>query len=96
MDTQNVVSHPGLTDRFNEIQRVFEINWQTVTWADLRKPLYSALAARLFLSNIAESIPGSANVADQARYWKQYYNTAVGAGTEQKFIDDVQAIPDGT
>ncbi|XP_072041415.1 A disintegrin and metalloproteinase with thrombospondin motifs 6-like [Amphiura filiformis] len=50
-DTQNTAAHPALVAKFNQIQQAFGINWQRVQWSDLRKPLYSAIAARLFLSN---------------------------------------------
>ena len=90
LDTQDVASHPGLTAKFAAIQTACGFNWATVTWQDLRKPMYSALAARLFLSNIAEAIP--ADIAGQARYWKQYYNTPAGSGTEQDFIDRTAVV----
>ena len=58
---------------------------------DLRKPLYSALAARLFLLNIPESIPN--DIDRQASYWKQYYNTVAGDdGSKEKFKNDVNAL----
>ena len=41
---------------------------------DLRKPLYSGLAARLKLSNIEDGIPLSSNLEAQGQYWKNYYN----------------------
>ncbi|XP_072045518.1 uncharacterized protein [Amphiura filiformis] len=84
-DTQNTASHPGLTRKFQAIQSGVGINWPSVQWSDLRKPLYSALAARLLLSNKPGAIPTT--LEGQAAYWKKHYNTAAGAGTEQKFID---------
>ncbi|XP_072045520.1 uncharacterized protein [Amphiura filiformis] len=84
-DTQNTASHPGLTSKHQAIQKEFGIDWKTVQYSDLQKPLYSAIAARLLLSNKPEAIPST--VAGQAAYWKKHYNTAAGAGTEQKFID---------
>ena len=91
-DTQNTASHPGLSAKFLQIQQQFNIDWPSVQWEDLRKPLYSALAARLFLSNIPEPIPLASDVTGQASYWKMYYNTPAGAGTEEKFIEDVMAL----
>ena len=66
------------------------IDWTTVQWVDLRKPLYSALAARLFLSNVPSAIPSG--LQEQAAYWKNYYNTSSGAGSDSKFINDVKAL----
>ena len=94
-DTQDTNSHPGLVSKFREIQREFGIDWPSVQWEDLRKPLYSGLAARLKLSNVAESIPLASDVAGQASYWKRYYNTESGAGTVEKFIQDVMALENG-
>jgi len=84
-DTQNVKSHPGLKTKFAKIQKAFGIDWNKVTWKDLRKPLYSAIAARLYLSNKPGAIPTSLN--KQAEYWKEYYNSnhPNAGGTATKF-----------
>ena len=94
-DTQNTTSHPRLVSKFSQIRQQFCIDWRTVQWKDLRKPLYSGLAARLLLSNKQESIPLASNVTGQASYWKRHYNTKKGAGTEEKFIQDVMALKGG-
>ncbi|XP_072042533.1 uncharacterized protein [Amphiura filiformis] len=89
-DTKDTVSHPGLVAKYVQIQQAFGIDWPRVQWSDIRKPLYSAIAARLFLSNKPQAIPNSADIVGQAAYWKLHYNTA-GNGTEQDFIDRVEA-----
>lgn len=89
-DTQDTASHPELFAKYDRIMREFEIDWPSVQWTDLRRPLYSGLAARLFLLNIPSEIPG--DIAGQAMYWKRYYNTELGAGTVEKFIEDVEAL----
>ena len=91
-DTQNTSSHPALSKKFDSIERQFGIKWREVTWEDLRKPLYSGLAARLFLSSKPAAIPPASDVEGQAAYWKKYYNTGAGKGSEQKFVDDVKAL----
>ena len=58
--------------------------WGEVRWVELRKPLYSALAARLHLANVPAAIPVS--LAGQAEYWKRYYNTEAGGGSAESFI----------
>ena len=92
-DTKNITF--GLNSTFREIQRHFGIDWQSVQWEDLRKPLYSALVARLILSNVTltESIPLASDVAAQASYWRRHYNAV---GTEPRFIADVMALEEGT
>ena len=91
--TQDTTSHPGLTAKFDKIQETFGIDWRQVLWEDLRKPLYSGLAARLFLSNIPTPIPS--DVREQGEYWQNNYNKG-GAGTADKFVADVEALADET
>jgi len=57
----------------------------------IRRPLYSAIAARLKLSLVKDPIPST--VEEQAKYWKEHYNTIAGAGTAAKFIEDVRHMP---
>jgi receptor-type tyrosine-protein phosphatase Q len=85
-DTQDVRSHPGLTAKFAKIERDFGIDWSKVKYEDLRKPLYSAIAARLKYSNVESAIPPSNQLYKQAEYWKKYYNTQSGKGTVKKFV----------
>ena len=91
-DTQNTESHPGLVKKYEKIKDEFGIDWKTVTWQDLEKPFYSALAARLYLSNIEETIPSSSEIEAQAQYWKTYYNTENGTGEVQRFVTDVMML----
>lgn len=71
----------------DQIQAKLGITWVNVTWVDLEKPLFSALAARLYLARISDPIPS--DLSPQAEYWKTHYNTPAGDGTVQKFIDNV-------
>ena len=88
--TQDTQSHPGLKRKHEIIKQNLGIDWRQVQWSDLRKPLHSGLAARLYLLKIPAPIP--ATLKDQAEYWKRYYNTESGAGTAQKFIEDVNKL----
>ncbi|XP_038053358.1 uncharacterized protein LOC119725839 [Patiria miniata] len=88
--TKDTASHPGLKKKFEAIKSSLSIDWATVEWEDLDKPLYSAIAARLFLTNIPSAIPSG--LAEQAAYWKKHYNSSSGAGSESKFIDDVKVL----
>ena len=83
METKNYKSHPNITIRHIEVKTAFGITWIKIPWKECRKPLYSALAARLFLNNIPDQIPST--IQAQAAYWKQFYNTACGAGTVKEF-----------
>ena len=85
-DTQNVASHPGLTAKFASIEEAFGINWLEVEYEDLVIPFISAIAARLFISNIPEPIP--TDRTEQAHYWKEHYNTVAGTGNPDDFPSD--------
>ena len=95
-DTKNTASHPKLQTKFDAIKKSFTgadgnpLDWRSVEWSDLRKPLYSGLAARLLLTNIPAAIPS--DIPGQADYWKKHYNTEAGGGTAKKFEDDVKAL----
>lgn len=47
LGTMDVTSHPELRDKYNMIASRLGIEWTSVLWSDLRKPLFSGLAARL-------------------------------------------------
>lgn len=85
---RETVMQQGLRKYWDRIRERLHIDWQKTSWSDLQKPLYSGLAARLFLARIPAPIP--ADVKSQALYWKEYYNTSAGKGTVQKFISDVR------
>ena len=72
-DTQNINIYPRLRAKFDQIGRQFNIDWCSVKWSDLRKPLYSAIAARLALYNFPRTIPKASDVSAQARLWANYY-----------------------
>ena len=91
-NTQDTTSHPTLATKLDKIQETFAINWRGAEWEDLRKPLYSGLAARLFLSNIPDNIPVASDIRAQGQYWKDHYNTGDGAGTVDKFVEDIKAL----
>lgn len=83
--TKDLRSHPGLRRLHRAISLTLNgLDWLGTTWEDCRDPVYSCLAARLYLAAIPEAVPSS--LEDQAAYWKKYYNTEAGKGTEEAFI----------
>ena len=82
--TQDVSSHPQLSNKFAKIMKHYNINWRDVTYNQLETPIFSGIAARLYYSNIADPIP--TDIRAQAAYWKKYYNTDKGAGDECRFL----------
>lgn len=47
---------------------------------------YGCAMARVLYRSIPEALPKPFDVEDMARYWKRYYNTPKGKGTEEEFI----------
>ena len=87
-ETQNVAANPQLVQLHAEILTALGITWPTTTWVDLRRPLFSALAARLYFSIVAEAIPMAGDLRGQGEYWKRNYNSDP-ADTVELFIDRV-------
>ncbi len=95
--TQNTKSFPALMELHSEIaQKISDgdgpIEWTSVGWTALEKPLYSGLAARLFLATIDDDIPAASNVSGQADYWNRHYKK--GEGDVEAFTTDVNALLD--
>lgn len=80
--TQSSSSNVVLLPYIKNIKKTFGIDWPSVDWTDLTKPLYSALAARLYiqyrLRNNTRTLPR--DVTDQASFWQTFYrqNGVVG------------------
>lgn len=89
--TQNTAANPGLLQIYPELLASFGIDWPNATWADLRRPLFSALAARLFFTIVSEPIPLAGDLRGQGEYWKNNYNSDA-ADTVQDFIDSITEL----
>lgn len=83
-DTMDTRAHYRLPNKYKKIWKAFSIDWTDVKYEDLNKPFYSALAARLYLSNFPESIPQSHQLDEQAEYWKFKYMRGKGDMLEFK------------
>lgn len=77
-DTKDHMSHRRLPMKYERLMELYGIDWMSVTYSDLNKPLHSAIAARLYLSNNPASIPPSQEIAEQAAYWKYKYMSGAG------------------
>ncbi|XP_076454778.1 uncharacterized protein LOC143289620 [Babylonia areolata] len=73
LSTKNC-SQPALVKACKNISSSLQIHWPSVTWSDLRKPLYSGIAAALYtLVTLGTSdMPGY--ISSQAPIWAQMYN----------------------
>ena len=60
------------------ISTIFGITWGSTVWSDLRKPFYSALAARLYLGIQigSDKFPFSTNIDGQSEFWKEKYTSS--------------------
>lgn len=88
-DTQDTYSHRRLPSKYERLYETFKIDWLSVTYDDLEKPFYSALAARLYLSNDPKQVPQG--LYEQAKYWK--FNYMKGAGPHvDYFIERVKIL----
>lgn len=47
---------------------------------------YAIVMARLHYRRVPERLPDADDIEGLARYWKKYYNTPKGAGTEAEFV----------
>jgi len=56
---------------------------------DLR---YATIMCRIHYLRVPEALPAADDIWQQAYYWKRYYNTERGAGTEQEFVDNYRLI----
>ena len=72
--TQNTDAFAQLPAMIEQIEELLQINWLDAEWSDLRKPLYSALAARLIIFNAPTPVPPPDDLAGQAQFWVEYYN----------------------
>ena len=60
-----------LTRKCEELLGIEE--WNRVSKIRLEKPIYSAVAARLYLSTFEEPVPPSCKLQEQQDYWFKYY-----------------------
>lgn len=81
-DTTKNTGNSALNSLIQAISTEFGISWTSTTWSDLRKPFYSAIAARLYFEVVTASIPLASNSASQGTYWVTYYTTSGGAQSD--------------
>jgi len=75
----------------------FGIDWKRTQYRDLRKPLYSGIAARLKIAAHYRyryaSIPQS--VAEQSRYWANFYTSKSTATAVDDYTKASDAVANG-
>ena len=88
----NDTSNALLALKHKQIVQHFGIDWGRVQFSELRKPIYSALAARLVLFAAPRAIPSRTNVTAQAQFWRENYNFA---GSVDDFIGATKELQGG-
>lgn len=84
---------------FNFVYKRYELLFKTlfpdleITFEMLEHndPL-AIIIARLKYWTIIEALPDANNLPKIAAYWKKYYNTPLGKGTEEQFIENYNAL----
>lgn len=56
---------------------------------------YATAMCRVHYWRVKEALPHASDLIGQARYWKKYYNTIHGAGTEQEYVDNFTKFVNG-
>jgi type VI secretion system secreted protein VgrG len=51
-------------------------------------PVYSTIMARIHYKRVKANLPDANDLIGQAKYWKTYYNTVLGKGTPEKYVQD--------
>ncbi|XP_019862542.1 PREDICTED: collagen alpha-1(XII) chain-like, partial [Amphimedon queenslandica] len=82
--------NPQLLQKLNKIRETFKIDWLNTKWTDLRKPFYSALAARLYMYVITHSIPLASDINGQGTYWANYFTSS--NGTQSDYVASVNRL----
>lgn len=79
-----------------KIKNYFDIDWISVQWEDLLKPLYSGLAARFFIE-INSTLHGMKipdNINRQANFWEMYYTFGHEFEQAAKFRQESHILQD--
>lgn len=88
-------THDDIWDNFLKYkpeikEKVLGLTNQSMDLVDqLKGNLYYAVAmCRIHYYRVSEALPN--DLAGMARYWKKYYNTPLGKGTEEEFIHNYE------
>ncbi|XP_069115230.1 uncharacterized protein [Argopecten irradians] len=82
----------AIRDECNIILSEFNITWPSVEWNDLVKPLYSGLAAALYLK-LQGADPAPGNLTSQALFWTSHFQPGQ---SDSNYITKVQQMETAT
>ena len=80
----------GLRAYTNNLKNKYSLDLSKLEYDDLNDPVIGTAVTRALLKLSPDSI--GETVEERARQWKDFWNTKEGAGTVQKYIDDVSAM----
>ena len=90
--TQNKRKYPDLAAIQKSVRRIFGITWSKIRHTDLRRPLYSLLAARIYLAITVPNPPRG--LRHQGRVWSQNYHQCVQTGENKLGPDEIKRLED--
>ena len=90
--TKNKPVNKRLTALYKNVRRYFNVTWSEVRYSDLRRPLYSVLAARITLEvemteRSIRSIPR--RLRKQARFWLETYHGCAEKSANPQVREDI-------
>lgn len=93
---RNYFSHrPGLWETVKDIAECIGLVGTTITYERMRSlehnPYYACAMARVHYLRVPDPLPLAGDLAGQAAYWKQHYNTPAGKGTIEHFLKEARA-----
>jgi hypothetical protein len=53
---------------------------------------FASIMCRVHYRRISSPLPEHGDIAGYAAYWKKYYNTVHGAGTEEEFVENYELV----
>ncbi|XP_021365456.1 cartilage matrix protein-like, partial [Mizuhopecten yessoensis] len=92
-NTTTNCAHYTIREECSIILSEFQIDWSSVQWTDLLKPLYSGLAASLYLK-LQGADPAPGDLAGQASLWKSYFQPTQNLTTYTTKIQQKESTAD--
>ena len=93
--TQNVTLHPILSSPGGIFERLLEelyVDWSAIVWRDLRIPLFSGLAARIFFELADSDIPAITDLPGQGTFWKSSGFNTDELDTAPSFVESIAVL----
>ena len=94
--TTDTMAHPVLSEVGGIYERLLSsslnLDWTVAVWTDLRRPLISAVAARIFFELSESEIPDIGDVEGQGEFWKDTEFNTNDEDTVEEFVERVNTL----